>query len=381
MEKGKENQGEGPPRALADTLRDLRDLMYFLSGEHNAEKVQKAELRVKEAEEKGDLKLLFRALYYLVTAATHGRFPDKAIAAFTRRLAMCKRYPEQFAEKELLWEYKWIVPKLANLPTISRAMIDETCERMASCYRRHGIGLRPVYGIHAELSLILGEPERAAEWLARRDETARDDNCDCPACELNGALDVLAAQERDAEVYERAQPLLDGRVKLCEGNGPCHTLATLLLPCLRQRRLEAAARFHQWGYPLMEGKRKYLSEISEHLMYLALTGDLTHALRAFELHLPIAVECSDKREQWSFYRAASVLMRQVLAAGHGPLAMTLPAGVPAPAAAGQVATEALTQWLTGQALDLARAYDERNGNRYYQQQLEADRSSSGSLPA
>ena len=44
----------------------------------------------------------------LIRVAKFSGYPEKALVAFSWRLAQADRDPDNFPEKDLLWEYKWI---------------------------------------------------------------------------------------------------------------------------------------------------------------------------------------------------------------------------------------------------------------------------------
>lgn len=356
-------------RIINEVVNDWVKYDYFQHF-YSSEKLRKAELLVREAEEKNDSKALFQALSYVCAAATNGGLPDKAVVAFSRQLAMMRLDPAKFPEDYIFrWHYKWIVPKLARFPGIPRGEIDEACERMAACYKRNALSQRVVFGVRAQVCLILGEQRKAREWLARRDELPRDDGCDCVSCELWTVMDVLGAEGRDADILEAARPVLDEKIRPCGDDGPYHFLASLLLPCLRLGRREEALRYHLWGYRLVEGKARCLAETADHMAFLSLAAALPSALKALEAGLPLALETADTYNQLLFFIAAAVLARRLCSRGTEPVKIALPKELSIPAEDGAVPARALGDRLADKALVLARAFDQRNGNSYYQDKL------------
>lgn len=343
---------------------------YFVEEEATAEKLSEAEQRVLEAERGNDRRGLFRALFYVCNNAIFLGQPDKAFVAFCRRLAMCERYPELFQDRDLLREHKWIVPSLACFPTVARSAIKEACDRMAAAYGRNAFSQRSVSGVMATVSQFLGEPERAWEWLKRRDELPRDEKTDCAACDLSHTVDILNCKDRDAEAFEAAQPVLEGKVKECPPNGPYHFLSELLVPCLRLGRPGVALRYHRWGYPATEGKPRRLEDIPGHVAFLALAGQLPSALRALEVNLPVVLGSADWHSRRAFFWSAAILARRLRASGPSRVRLLLPDTAGVRATDGEVSASELADWIDGQALELASAFDRRNGNRYYQDRLD-----------
>lgn len=372
MAAGNEDtEGEtSPPRGMGSTADEAAAWRYFVDGQATSEKLREAELRVLEAERGNDRRGLFRALFYVCNTAIYIGHPDKAVVAFCRRLAMCERYPELFQDRDVQWEHKWIVPSLAGFPTVSRSAIEEACDRMAAAYSRNAFSQRSVSGVRARVSQLLGEPERAWEWLKRRDELPRDQKADCAACELSRTVDVLNSNGRDAEAFEAAQPLLEGKVKECQPNGPYHLLAELLVPCLRLGRPDVALRYHRWGYPATEGRPQRLEDIPGHVAFLALAGELPPVLRALEVNLPVVLGSADWHSRLAFFWSATILARRLRASGPSRVRLLLPEAAGVRATDGEVSASELADWIDGQALELASAFDRRNGNRYFQDRLD-----------
>lgn len=69
----------------------------------------------------------------LIRTATFCGYPEKALVAFSWRLAQSDRDPKSFPETDLLWEFKWITDSLPGFPQIAQAN-----RRHA---RRHGAAL------------------------------------------------------------------------------------------------------------------------------------------------------------------------------------------------------------------------------------------------
>lgn len=372
MAAGKEDtEGEASlPRGMGSTADEAAAWRYFVDGQATAEKLREAEQRVLEAERGNDRRGLFRALFYVCNNAVYVGRPDKAVVAFSRRLTMCERYPELFQDRDVQWEHKWIVPSLAGFPTVSRSAIEEACDRLAAAYSRNAFSQRSVSGVRAKVSQLLGEPERAREWLNRRDELPRDEKADCAACDLSNTMDMLNCEDRDAEAFEAAQPVLEGKVNDCQPNGPYHFLSELLVPCLRLGRPGVALRYHRWGYPATEGKARRLEDIPGHVAFLALAGELPLALRALEVNLPVVLGSADWHSRRAFFWSAAILARRLRAWGPSRVRLLLPDAAGVRATDGEVSASELADWIDGQALELASAFDRRNGNRYFQDRLD-----------
>ncbi|HEY7423687.1 MAG TPA: hypothetical protein VH682_05525, partial [Gemmataceae bacterium] len=115
----------------------------------------------------------------LVKTAVFSGYPEKALVAFSWRLAQSDRQPECFPEKDLLWQYKWIVGNLAHFPQITRQQIEEALDDLARRSQRCGCGLRAVYSLRQSIAHVMHEPTLAREYYRKWEKTPRDWNTNC----------------------------------------------------------------------------------------------------------------------------------------------------------------------------------------------------------
>jgi hypothetical protein len=330
-------------------------------------KVALLEEAVRLADTHNDTELGFKTREGLIKAGTFSGYPEKSLVAFSWCLAQSDREPEKFPERELLWEYKWVMSAAARFPQVSRQQIDEMIEDMTRRYQRCEAALRPVYKLRHRIAVEMGERKTARTYYRQWQEAKTGWPTDCPACERSDLVEYLVFEDEDELAVRAAAPILAGHLRCAEI--PHLTLAVLLLPLLRLGRLEEAAACHEKGYRLVAGNREFIPQHGEHVAFLALTGNLARAARLLEKHLPWAAETAVLWRRFQFYLAARLLLERLRDAGEAALTLHLPQSFPAYREGGRYEVAALAAWLDHELADLAARFDARNGNDYFTRRI------------
>jgi hypothetical protein len=296
----------------------------------------------------------------LIKTATFAGAPEKALVAFSWRLAQCDRNPEEFDEASLLWEYKWIADSLGGFPQISREQIENMLEDMRNRYERCGASLRPIHKLRCTLAQDMCHRKEARTSFMRWKRTPRAWPSDCVACDQNSMVRFAAGAGKDEEAMELARPILKGSMSCAEI--PHATLAHVLLPLVRLEREAEAMPLHHRGYRLISGNGKFLPEVAEHLVFLVLTENVAKAVKLFETHLDWALTATDLKARFDFYNAVRFLLEQLAVAGRETVRLKLPAHFAARQESGEYDMAALRKWFDDAGADLAAKFDARNGN-------------------
>jgi hypothetical protein len=307
----------------------------------------------------------------LIRTATFSGYPEKALVAFSWRLAQADRDPEQFPDCRLLWQYKWIAGKLKNFPQISRKQIDDALDDMAQRCQRAGCGLRSIHKLRADDARDMGEPDEARRHYRAWEKTPRDYNSDCLACEQDHRVTHYLFLGKKEKALELAQPILRGAMRCAEI--PHITYASVLLPLLQLGQVEQAAEYHHKGYRPIATNRNYLAQIGDHLLFLALTENLSRGIHLFEKHVSWALEVNDQRERWLFFLGARFLLSRVVENGTTSLKLRLPKALPCYQEEGRYESAVLASWVDETCRDLAAQFDARNGNDGFARRLTAQR--------
>lgn len=296
----------------------------------------------------------------LIQTATFAGYPEKALAAFTWRLAQADRAPEVFPEARLMWAYKWIVGSLTSFPQITRQQIEEAFDDMTRRFQRSGYGMRSVYKLRWEAALDMGEPDEVHRYHRLWEDTQRDANSDCLACEQDSRVIYYDFSDEYEKALEMARPILNGSLSCA--TVPERTYGRVLLPLLRFGHVEQAAKYYRKGYSLVRANRKYLSYMGQYLIFLGLTGNLSQGVKLYEKHLEWALETRDLFARWRFYLAAHFFFPLLAESGRHSLKLRLPQESPGYREDGGYETAALASALEEACRALAAQFDARNGN-------------------
>lgn len=332
------------------------------------EKIAVLEEAVRHADSTGDIKFQYAAREDLVEAAYFGGAPDKAVVAYSWCLAQFDRHPGEFDEWQLLWRYKWMINVISDFPQISRGQIYEMIEDMERRFRRGGYGLRSVYQYRYRVARFMGEREEAIRNYRRAQAELTDAVSDCQACRIDEQSSFHLYTGDDARALELARPLINFRY-FCR-TVPERTFARLLLPLLRMNRSDEAADYHRRGYRLAEARNHGSIEyVSDHVVYLALAGDAAGAVRLFGKHYRWSETNHNPHERLIFYRAAWLALDALIAGGARTVALRLPPTFPLYEEGGVCETTPLRDWFAARVMELARKFDERNGNDHFTREV------------
>lgn len=311
----------------------------------------------------------------LVEAAAFGGAPEKLLVAFSWRLAHADRHPERYPDSALMWEYKWVLNRLVDFPQITRQQIEDMTEDMIGRYRRHGLGLRPIWKIRYFTAFDMGDVEAARSFRRKWQRTPAGKGNDCAACEVNSEVRYQVHSRRYRVALEKARPLLEGRLQC--SMVPRATFARVLLPLLHLDRLKEAGEYHLRAYPQVADNPTFLSEQGQHLEFLALTGNFTRALGLVEKHLPFALQTRASADRFDFVRPALVLFERLRAKGPPTVSLRLPESLSSLEEGGTYPVAALRDWCAEDCRDIARQFDRRNGNNANARRVEEARETVG----
>ncbi len=323
---------------------------------------------VRLADTHRDTELGDEARDALIQTATFTGYPEKALVAFSWRLAQADRAPEQFPESRLMWEYKWVAGSLTNFPQISRRQIENAFEDMEARFRRSGYGMRAIYKLRWEAALDMGEPDEARRYYRLWDKTPRDANSDCIACEQDSRVEYHVYFGKHEKALQLAEPILKGSMSC--GTVPERTFGTVLLPLVRLGRVDEAAKYYRKGYRLASGNRDSLDYFGDYLTFLGLTGNFSQGVKLFERHLGWAVETMDLYARWLFYLGARFFLPLVAQSGWTELKLRLSKETPGYRADGRYETKELASLIDCMCRELAEQFDARNGNDGFTRKLD-----------
>jgi hypothetical protein len=326
---------------------------------------------VRLADAHQDVELGFNLREDVVRTATFSGRNEKALVAFTWRLAQADREPERFPARSLLWEYKWVVGSLTGFPQFSRRQIEEMLDDMTRRFERCGANLRAVHKLRCKVAQAMHEPEAARKHFRAWKQAPDGWPSDCAACDQDSHVRYLIFVGKDDKAVEHAGPILQGRMSCAVV--PQATLGAVLRPLVRLGRVQEAVRCHQRGYRMIAGNKDFLEEAAQHLSFLVLTDNLARAVKVFEKHLGWALETMDLEDRFEYLLAARFLFERLGGSGKASLPLRLPRTFAGYQEGGRYEVPALLAWAEAECRELAARFDERNGNDGFARRMADER--------
>jgi tetratricopeptide (TPR) repeat protein len=333
------------------------------------EKVMTLEEAVRIADTGHDVQLQYQAREELIEAAFWGGETEKALVAYSWCLAQFDNYPEKFSEWLLLWRYKWIVNVVVNYPQITKKQIYEMLDEMERRYLKAGYGLRVVYYYRYRTEKFFGNKDEALKHFRRAQELARDELSDCAACEIDERVTFQAYCGEDELAHSLAEPLFAG-LHRCR-SVPQRTLANILLPLVRLGRWAEARDYHTRGYSMISQNVIYLTYVSDHLLFLALYGDFEKATQLLEYHFRWTDKNKSQYDNYTFFRAAWLLLELMSDAGERTIKVRLPESFPLYQYSQNHHYEIsqMKEWFERRAREIGEKFDKRNGTDQFAREL------------
>ncbi len=338
-------------RTLDEANREIsrvRSMPYGLA------RTQAAEQQVRIVETEGPDGARAFALSVLVDSCQWGGEVDRSFVSFARLLRWWDEHPEHFDEYDqhaLFWSFKWMVSGLADFPSVPAEQIDRTLADMERRYALAGNGMDAVAYERFAWARQRGAQDVGAAydaWVA----TPRDDYSQCEACDPGDRASYLVSVGRLEEGIRLIERTLEDNPSCA--SEPADMLSILALAYLDTGRPRDAARAHRQAVAaLADAMSDMAGARGRRVALLGRGGQPTRAVRAIEQDQVLLTGGDTPHDRLQFLRlvgAATTVLRR----DDGDRAVRLTA-VPATTVA------ELDEWAHAQALELAAAFDARNG--------------------
>ncbi|NKE63573.1 hypothetical protein FXN61_45375, partial [Lentzea sp. PSKA42] len=308
------------------------------------------ERAARMADELGHLPLGVSCRISLIDSAYYLARYDLMLAPFAWARAAEEKDPEAFNDYErhsLNWSHKWIATGLRRDPRFSLEQLRAVIGQLADRYGRLGFSVQPVHGARAEFAYHVGDMVGLAEHLGKYLATESGPMADCEACVVEEQVWMLARLGRHQEAAAHGWEGLTGNTNCA--TQPQGILSALLWPLLEIGDVERAAQAHTTAYRLIKDD-EITSYVHEHIRFCALTGNLSRGEDILRRSLHKMTATQLPADEMSFAECASVLLQR------------LPADTvfEVPTLGSFTAAELLDR-LSTRAVELAKAFDARNG--------------------
>ncbi len=346
---------------MAELFQQIEDLLDEADDlGHGVAQLALTERAVELADILGDDRVTFFARSKLVGAGTFAGRTDIAMVAYSWLLAKYDESPEDYAEQELLWQYKWILENVADFPNIQKSQIDALFGDMKRRYKSAGSSLHAYWGILRNNAFIMGDAAEAKRANAKLLQTPRDHLSNCLACVQDEEVEYCTFIGDDAGALKAAKPILSGKVKC--GEVPERTYAGITLPLIRLGKHARALQHYQTGYRLIRQNPKFVRHKAMFLIALTLTENLDRAVKLLDRHLPEALDSASPWWRFEFFLASRLLLEKLAELGRATVPIRLPERIDLGVSAQSPNVAKLARWLDAELLALAERFDARNGN-------------------
>lgn len=283
---------------------------------------------------------------------------DLMLAPFAWARAAEEKDPEAFNDYErhsLNWSHKWIATGLRRDPRFSLDQLQAVIGQLADRYGRLGFSVQPVHGARAEYAYHVGDMTGLAEHLGKYLATESGPMADCDACVVEEQVWMLARLGRHQEAAAHGWEGLSGNTNCA--TQPQGILSALLWPLLEIGDTERAAHAHTTAYRLIKDD-EITSYVHEHIRFCALTGNVSRGEEILRRSLHKVTATQLPADEMSFAECASVLLQRIS-----------PDAVFEVPSVGTLTAAALLDRLSTRAVELAKAFDARNGTSAWTERI------------
>lgn len=238
---------------------------------------------------------------------------------------------------ESLWKHKWLIGSLPCDASLSQDDIKEATDSMSTLYKDFELSQAMVYKARLEQNIYMGNVADAKKNFAKWQSEEKDNMNDCDACEQNTLIAYYNFIGDHKKVEQLAKPILSGKLTCSEV--PHTTYPPVINSMIQLGKLDEAQE-------ILNDAIELIRESSEHFLWL-MSLMIQFAMRLN--HQDLALELLDE---------FSNNIVKSIKNNHFEYLQYLIAVAP-------FNDEALIA-----ARGLAKNFDDRNGNRHYQNQLD-----------
>lgn len=335
------------------------------------ESVALLEELVRLADADNDIDMAYGARFELSEVASNQGFPEKAIVAFAWCLAQFDKDPERDDWFRLLWRYKVMLELIPVFARVSREKIVEMQEDMARRLQELGETERTAHYYRSWNFMRMGDYDTALKFQETYISMPRSQVSDCLACERDRQIELLCRMQRYEDSLDLAEPVIDGTMSC--GEVPQFTNAHIVRSLMRLGRIDDARRRHKSGYRSVRRERKYLGTIGDLMLLPIHLRDFDEAIPMMVRHAAWAQETAADELKFRFYSSCALLLEALSQVHPESRKLRLPRGLPCCREDDLYDPKQLAQWFAKETRQLADQFNQRNGNKRYDEILAENR--------
>ncbi|GEM_PF-214002 len=313
------------------------------------------------ADENDDVSWEYDVRKKLLDYSCYLPYSTDVINDFTWIVNAYEEYPELIEESDFLWEYKWVARRMYFNAQVRMEQLNAVMEDFRMRLERNGFSLRAYYERLMDEKVVIGDLEEATHYLQLRNAEAEDAMANCPACTLDYEITYQLALGKLDEALRLAHPFLNRQLEGCR-YVPMNTFCKMLPVAWKEGRRELAAQLYERTEEdidtlLKENDESLMRYLSKMIYYLLQT-DSPKAWSYIEKCIPWFLESDD----YPRYEYAAFLLEGLQGKVYtGPVALSLPPEFACYNKEGLYDVEELAAWLKKEGMEVAQAFDRRNG--------------------
>lgn len=326
------------------------------------------------ADSNKDVETGFDARQLLVTQANSAGYPEKAIVAFSWCIAQMDKDEKLHNWYDMLWQYKVIQELIPVFSSVSRQQIINMQEDFSARLLKNGYTERTAHYYRSWNFMRMGDYQLAYEHQNRYLSMRSDGMADCKACEKDREIELLSRMKLDDEALKQAEPIRAGKMSCAEVPG--FTNGHIGKSLLRLGKVEEAQKLFPMAMDYALRERKYLGTIGDLLLIPIRSGEIDQAFNFASKYFAWASEAAAEELRFRFFSACELLFES-LAKDRKDILMRVPKEFDFHSEQGRYEIESVREWFKQQSLDLARKFNDRNGNDRYHEMLSDNRALAG----
>ncbi len=347
--------------------RNLNELMReYQKAAHGEAKISAMKAAVRQADLEKDIRNQLQIRLDLVEESIFYGDTMDALVTFPQLLAMEEENSDFVDTYDVLWAFKWILTGATDFPQISLKEIDSYLGEYKKRCKENGYSLRSYY--HKKRSVYQDIDEEKAKEANWKMQMCRQDYlCDCKACELNAQVDYDLRTGQVDKAFEEVKPILNHLLACAEVPG--QTYCTLMTYFCKQRHRKKSKKYFDLLYPIVF-KRKAMGltgETAGEMLYYCSLYDRAQGIEIFQKLIKEELDVRNPRYKMLFAKGAYQLFH-ALQEEREFINISLPQ-IPVEKTKDGYSVAELAEMYYHEYVEIAKRFDERNGNTYYMEQI------------
>ncbi len=326
-------------------------------------KISLLEQAVRIADTHNDVPLAYHCRQELLTAAIFGGRPELLIIHFSWSVAKFDENPDDYDMFDLLWKFKWICHAGNDFPSVSAEQVESILADFKRRLDLLQLGLHPYLSTRLKVCLECGRLDEMADLIHQLESTPRTSLSDCHACVDNLCVQAFLELEQQELALHSFESLITSRRSCVEV--PLVTYSKLFPVWLQRGEIELAAKYHAKSFSKICRNPEYLESLAEHLSYLVATEDWTKAAKAVRVGFDYWSHATSMADRWFFLNRLIPYLNQSQSRQLKQVRLNVPSEISVSSVKGKCDVSELLGWAVPLRDELAKQFDERNGNDYF----------------